>query len=380
MTNEITTEDLRNNTVNTGKSARMSNIELLRILSMLLIVGAHYAAHGASVSSIKSLSANGFFLQALSLGGKLGVNCFVLITGYFSTGVKEIKWRAVAKLVFDAMFFSLLINGIGMLRGDVEFSVYRLLQYTFPINIKEWWFVSTYFMLLLFIPFLNSAINNISRKLHKQMIVALFIIWVIIGTIDFGTFDSNNLTWFFFLYIVAAYIKKYPSKYFDNQKYVAWTVIASYALMLLSIVALDIVKENRPNLFNDFRYYWDFTQFNNPIFFGGKRTIPMTTLSVSLFCLFKNMRVAYSPRINELAAAMFGVYLIHDSSYGRRYIWTEAFDVKKHLKSPHAIMYGVSIILIVFVSCTVISWLYNLTVKKKFEQLLNKLYKNTKPS
>ena len=48
---------------------RNSNIELLRIISMVLIVAHHFALHGYGVNELK-FSENKLILDFLSLGGK----------------------------------------------------------------------------------------------------------------------------------------------------------------------------------------------------------------------------------------------------------------------------------------------------------------------
>ncbi len=60
---------------------RSSNIELLRIASMFMIILFHFSVHGAWPES--GPLASDVAVEMLSFGGKLGVNCFVLITGYF---------------------------------------------------------------------------------------------------------------------------------------------------------------------------------------------------------------------------------------------------------------------------------------------------------
>lgn len=67
------------------KAPRQSNLELSRILAMYLIVMHHFSVHGGvSIwSGSAPLSFNFYLDQLLSTGGKIGVNLFVLITGYF---------------------------------------------------------------------------------------------------------------------------------------------------------------------------------------------------------------------------------------------------------------------------------------------------------
>lgn len=69
------------------KIGRSSNLELLRILAIIMIIAHHYSVHGGW-DIPNELSYNRIIVQFLSLGGKLGVNCFVLITGYFMINSK----------------------------------------------------------------------------------------------------------------------------------------------------------------------------------------------------------------------------------------------------------------------------------------------------
>ena len=65
---------------------RSSNIELFRILSMITIVAHHYVVNSGLLDCIEKqapLEFKDYFLILFGMGGKTGINCFVLITGYF---------------------------------------------------------------------------------------------------------------------------------------------------------------------------------------------------------------------------------------------------------------------------------------------------------
>ena len=64
---------------------RESGIELFRIISMLLIVAHHYVVNSGVQDFIyeNPLCVNSIFLFLFGGWGKTGINCFVLITGYF---------------------------------------------------------------------------------------------------------------------------------------------------------------------------------------------------------------------------------------------------------------------------------------------------------
>ena len=68
------------------KNIRNSNIELFRIITMLVIVAHHYVVNSGIADILFSNSSMGvknIFYLIFGCGGKTGINCFVLITGYF---------------------------------------------------------------------------------------------------------------------------------------------------------------------------------------------------------------------------------------------------------------------------------------------------------
>ena len=64
---------------------RDSNLELYRIIVMLLIVAHHYVVNSGVMDRMyeESLRANSVFLFLFGAWGKTGINCFIMITGYF---------------------------------------------------------------------------------------------------------------------------------------------------------------------------------------------------------------------------------------------------------------------------------------------------------
>lgn len=73
------------------KEHRNSNIELFCIILMLVIIAHHYVVNSGITTcyDVSDITPNMIFLQLFGFGGKIGINCFTLITGYFM--VKS-KW------------------------------------------------------------------------------------------------------------------------------------------------------------------------------------------------------------------------------------------------------------------------------------------------
>lgn len=110
------------NEENNLTKARNSNFELLRILSMLLIVIGHFAAHGIKqVLSLDEIECFSWLLQstvnrltvcAMLPGGRIGVMIFFMIPGYFLTEQKSEGFYLLAKktkpLIIEVLFYSWL--------------------------------------------------------------------------------------------------------------------------------------------------------------------------------------------------------------------------------------------------------------------------------
>lgn len=92
------------------KKERQSNIEVLRILSMLMIIGHHFALHGrfnysqynAQLVDVEKI------LVIFHAFGKIGVDIFVLIGAYFLVG-RKYKSSRIVNLLLVSTFYSTVI-------------------------------------------------------------------------------------------------------------------------------------------------------------------------------------------------------------------------------------------------------------------------------
>ena len=71
----------------TAKKPRDSGIELFRIITMFLIVCHHYVVNSGLMEEILQGGEGNLLKCSIMIifgwGGKTGINCFVLITGFF---------------------------------------------------------------------------------------------------------------------------------------------------------------------------------------------------------------------------------------------------------------------------------------------------------
>lgn len=70
--------------------------------------------------------------------------------------------------------------------------------------------------------------------------------------------------------------------------------------------------------------------------------------SISLFLLFLNISMDFSPFINTIAKTTFGIYLIHEMPFVRSILWNYVFKLEKIYIGTLFPMVAVSIIFLVF--------------------------------
>ena len=117
---------------------RQSNIELLRIIAMLLIIAHHLVVHSGLLAQFGPIYSNPTELKsqsALILGafGKTGINVFVLISGYFYAK-KEFHFEKYAKLFFEVLFYRVLIHIIFLCAGFEYFTTFDYIKIVIPFS------------------------------------------------------------------------------------------------------------------------------------------------------------------------------------------------------------------------------------------------------
>lgn len=87
------------------KKQRNSNLELYRIIVMLLIVAHHSVFHSGVMEEMAQnpLCAKSLFFYVLGMWGRTGIDCFVLITGYFMCK-SHITLRKYLKLLLEVIY------------------------------------------------------------------------------------------------------------------------------------------------------------------------------------------------------------------------------------------------------------------------------------
>lgn len=148
------------------------------------------------------------------------VNIFVMMSGYllcekdFKVGRITSTWLMVWFTSVSTAFLVCLIHPEGI-------SVNGMFRSLFPILTASYWYIVSYFLLLLVTPLLNKALELSSEKALRRALL-----WIGVLVLIFMNFnplvDSDSyvgpdsaLPWFCYMYVVGAFIRKYGVSVFN---------------------------------------------------------------------------------------------------------------------------------------------------------------------
>lgn len=321
------------------QKARQANIELLRIVAMLMVVVLHYLVKGqAAVSLVENTSMINAVLWLVKALCIVTINVYVLISGYF---LLEANWK-ISRLVnlwFQTLFYSIGVPVVclclGM--GDVEqWGMYDWINVFLPVQMEHYWFITAYVVLYLLIPVLNAGVKHMTKKQHQLVIAGLLLVFSIPKTIipiyipidrygyDFG--------WFICLFMIAAYIRMYGLMFFDRKtKSLAVYFIAVFGIWGISVVCGVLSRKGLP-----LAYMMDMAYCYNHLL--------VLIASVALFYVFRFIQVPQgkvSDIICKISSYTLGVYLLHENLAVRTkwQFWAGIENVRNEFEIiPHMII------------------------------------------
>ena len=340
-----TSIDLSNNKIPLETKTRESGIELFRIISMILIIAHHYVVNSGilQVANANPTSLSSIFLFLFGGWGKTGINCFVLITGYFMCK-SSISSKKFLKLLCEVEFYKIIIYLIFTLTGYQTFTFKGLILAILPLTTVGTNFTGCYLLFFLLIPFLNILIKNMNERQHILLLIVILTIYTVIGTLPLFSVTLNYVSWYMVLYFIASYVRMYPKNIFDNKKF--WGIIAllMFIISATSIVLLTYIGASRGS---DLKFY---------LVADSNKVLALLT-GFSAFMFFKNLRFKCK-FINTIAASCFGVLLIHaNSSTMRQWLWQDVCKVPSMYGSNYMILHAFACVVIIFVACTIIDHL-----------------------
>lgn len=325
-----------------GKSLRDSNLELLRVVAMLVIIAHHYvtASNIQGYYDFTNPSSQQYFLEIFGMWGKTAINSFVLISGYFlcKGNLTCMRWL---KLFAEIFFYHLVVNLFFILKGDVPLRISTLIpdltQYIRYINGA---FTSSFLVFYAFIPILNKTIRCLSRREHIFVCLGLLGIFTISDTF-FHAKVFNEPFWYMTLFFIAAYIRFYPNKFTESLKITSTGFIITSLLSILSVVVLTYIGRG------DARY----------VLLVDSDKIFAFAVGLLSFLAFKNLPSFHNRMINFLAEGTFAVYLVHTAGSNMlKWLWGDLLHVDDMYfeETPVLILHAIISVILIFIICSVL--------------------------
>ena len=343
---------------NGKKVIRNSNVELLRIIAMFMIIGHHYSYYGGFEYDTATISFNRMWYQFLLMGGKIGANIFLVISAWFLTGVENVPYKKLQKLWGQISFYAIVLLSVSFFLNEI--SGKAIVKALFPISFEQWWYASGYFILLLMVPFLNKWIQSVNREDYRKFVCIATVLWTVIPTFTGQKVQSNMLVWFVYLYLLVAYIKKYNVLNKVSASKCLRVAVGFYVITYLSSIVFDVIGTRVPLFGNKAEHFYDIQS--------------ITVLGVAIFSLLYVVKEKehYVGMINGIAQLTFGIYLIHDNSNVRNFLWN-VFGNKSFQSATCFPVISLGVILATFIVCAFIEWLRVKCFEKAYLNIVEKI-------
>ena len=332
---------------------RNYGIDLLRMLAMFMIVVMHILGIGGIMSSCDTMSSQyeaAWFLEAVAY---CAVNCYALISGYVGIDAAY-KYSNLILLWLRVVFYTVSITILyGILMPNTVDKITYLKAF-FPVMKSPYWYFTAYFGLFFFIPLLNKAINSMTKRQLKAIIMAFISFFSLLQTIfgdKFGTVEGYSALWLIVLYIIGAYIKKYNSLH----KITIIRGLTGYVIMIIISWGSKYVVELLATLYGESSSIISLiASYSERLI----RYISPTILFASIFLLVVFIQLKIAPGLQRCVAILsplaFSVYIIH----AHPLVWNNFMDCRfssyGSLSTPIMVIFILGTALIIYFICSFI--------------------------
>ncbi len=272
---------------------RRSEFDLLRIISMMMVLGVHFdgAALGLPAPTGLEIFGSGrdiwrIVFEAITI---IGVNCFTLISGYFEI---RLTAKSAINFLFQAFFYSIGLYLLAAITGHTALTAENLTDAALILTRTDLWYVPAYFILMLASPWLNAGCRAMTRREFTIILSAILVFTLWGGWWQGMAFNPTGYTplQLVTIYLLGRYIRMHnPMSTITPTK----TRAIAATIYLFSVTAIIFCALYLPST-AAFAY-------NSPAVMAA---------SVSFFYFFTTLRFS-SPTVNFIAASAFSVYLIH---------------------------------------------------------------------
>ncbi len=219
-------------------------------------------------------------------------------------------------------------------------------NFLFPLRLIDTSFVPSFLVMYCMIPFLNRPLSALDKGGLRRLLGLLLFVFTFCTTFLAAPAAFSGVGWYCTLYLLAAYVRLYPARWFGDLRATGRLLAACAALSVLSVAAMTALDAalGVPPLGHAYYFVND----------SGKLMAFLTGAAAFLF--FKNLDIGVNGAVNAVSATVFGVLMIHANSDAMRaWLWGDLVDVPGlygALPTPLLILASCGVVLAVFAVCS----------------------------
>ncbi len=218
---------------------RESNIELLRLIAMVMVLICHLDFHINGIPDLNDIVNNPVGNVARVVFSSLSKCCvivFVFISGWF--GIR-FSIKTISGFLFQCLYFSLGAFLFLFIIGINDFPPMGLLR-CFGFG-DSCWFEKAYLALIILSPVLNIFADSVSRRQFRQTIVLILLFQTVYGLTGSTEYINQGYSVFTFcsIYLLARYLSIYHR---DGVKRPAMIYFGCSVINVLIYVGLGYVN------------------------------------------------------------------------------------------------------------------------------------------
>lgn len=325
---------------------RVGGIDLLRIISMLMIVILHVLLHGGIINNVLTNSWNSYVVWLLYTAVHCGVNCFALISGYVGISSKY-KLSNIMYLWIQAAFYDVIFTAVLITLKPENITLGKVVCAVLPVSSDAYWYFTAYFALFFFMPVINYMMHKMDKKQLNRMILPAILLFSVLSTVAgiaggdiFRISNGYSLYWLLILYVIGAYLRKYQ----DNYKY---SSVRLFSIFMMCILSGWLGKWGIDFINGHLGLHFDneiLLRYNSP-------TMLLAAISLLLFATDIKISQKIGKIIFKISGTTFGIYLIHDNPLIRENILLNRFGQIAKMPTLEMVVGILTVSVAVFVIC-----------------------------
>ena len=311
---------------------RDSNLELFRIIAIILITFNHIASLGRATGS--SIPFNHYLALFYYMWGKIGVNGFVILGSWFLAD-RPGRTSQIIRICLEVFFYGTVLNLVYILVFHDRCSFYSIFRGYF------YWFVFAYIIMFLLIPVMKKA----AWLENEYVLAALFVLLSVIPTVTrtgmylpgslgriYGYFNSETIFgpfWFCFVFLLTRKFKEHKVLDKCSLRLAGGIVV----LCVMIMFAVTIVM--------------------NDTYIRDMYSVPCLAASFGLFAIFEKRKTGYYAWINQLASFSFALYLFQAHYGSKTHLWQDVLHMEKWSEKVWFPLYSIGAVFLIVMLCVV---------------------------